>query len=180
MSFDSFKCLVINHYDGSVVEAYRLSQGDSYRLQLRNQSGSWSWRFSNNEDKKFYASRESALIACVSYLFKRILQLSAVMQMQEIERAPPSELSNMPSDERLPTRFKSVDSLELHGKHIDFIDILKSENRYYAFYSNSTFSGPYPSENELLKHMVKKFSDYSDSLISSINKINCILACLDL
>lgn len=180
MTFESYKCLVINHYDGSTVEAYRLSYGDSYRLQLRESRGQWTWKFSNNKDDKFYASRESALIGCVSYLFRRILQLSAVMELDDLERSVNKDGIQMAYEKWLPTRFRSVDSLELHGKHMDFIDILESENKFYAFYSDSTFSGPYPSHNQALRDVVFRFSSYSDELLGCINKINCIIQCINL
>lgn len=179
MNIYGFKCISIEHYDGSVVEAYRLSAGDSYRLQLRNRKGSWTWKFAESRDIAQYESREMALFACISYLFRRMLQLSVAMQYDKISHA--QDLCNkLPHEDRLPTRFKSVDSIDLHGKQIDFIDILTSEDKFYAFYSNSCFSGPYPSKNDLMKDLVRRFSEKADDFLTSINKINNILNCLDL
>lgn len=39
MQLESHKCLVINHYDGSTVEAYRLTYGDSSDFEI---NGDWS------------------------------------------------------------------------------------------------------------------------------------------
>lgn len=180
MSVQSFRCLVISHYDGSTIEAYQIFKGDNFRLQLKKQGEFWKWKFSQYKDDLHYLSRESALMACTGFLFRRTLQLSVEIQKQNWASVIHSPSPQLPGDNMLPRRFKSIDSIELGQTSLGFIDILQSEDRFYAFYGDSTFSGPYVSKDECLKQIIINISDRLDDFVKSIFRISTIIHCLQI
>lgn len=182
MTVETFHCLVIPHYDGSVVEAYKLFKGDSYRLQITKNGNLWSWKFGTERDYKSYLSHESALMACTGFLFRRTLQLSIVIEQAhrphiifpQEERLPPAPAPTP------PRKFRTVDSIELGQTSLGFIDILESSGQFYAFYGDSTFSGAYRSKDECLKDIVVNIADRLNDFVTSIFRINTIINCLEL
>ena len=180
MSIESFHCLVIPHYDGSTIEAYKLFPADSYRLRLSLKGGQWKWRFGSEKDNINYLSRESALMGCIGYLFRRTLQLSVELQKNEIDRNNFSTEPLLAQSKFLPRKFKCVDSIELGATSLCFIDILMSDGFYYVFYGDSTFSGPYSSKEHCLKDIVQNIAFRLDDFVKSIFRINTIIHCLGL
>lgn len=167
----------INHYDGSCIEAYKIFHGDRYRLQLTAKNGRWSWRFGSDKDNLFYNSRENALIACTGFLFRRIMQLSVAMQIKDDVRDRKVSIQDdkMPYEKMLPRKFKCVDSIDFPYSSSGFIDILLSDGKFYTFYSDSTFGGPFPSKDSAFKSIIKLYSDRIDEMMLSCLRIRNIV-----
>lgn len=169
--------ITIEHYDGSTIEAYKIFYGDRYRLQLKCKKNRWSWKFSCDQDNMLYPSREHALIACTGFLFRRIMQLSVALQIKNDarERKVSIQDDKMPYEKMLPRKFKCVDSIDFPYSSSGFIDILVSDGKFYTFYSDSTFGGPFPSKDSAFKSIIKLYSDRIDEMMLSCLRIRNIV-----
>lgn len=174
---EPYHLITIQHYDGSTIEAYKIFYGDKYRLQLRSKDGKWAWKFGADKDCRLYPSRERALIACTGFLFRRIMQLSVALQMKDDSRISKVSIKDdkMPYENMLPRKFKCVDTIDLPYGQSSFIDILFSDGKYYTFYSDSTFGGPFPSKDAAFKSIINIYSEKIDDMIVACLKIRAIV-----
>lgn len=76
---------------------------------------------------------------------------------------------------KLPAVYVTLETIELHNEERDVIDILQSVDDYYALFSESVVLGPYKSQEELLKKIIRTIATNSDRLLKSIKKIEDIV-----